>query len=236
MNPGPLESLAAGRPFELDVLAAVFTSLDGPDPVVQSRRVCQEAAERGFSNLLEEHSACWRSRWECCDIVIDGDEEAQRALRFNMYHLLSIAPWYSTRLSIPARGLSGQMYKSAIFWDTEVFMLPFFLHAFPAVARNLLMYRVHTLDGARRKAREYGYRGAFYAWESQESGDDACTLFNITDVIIGRLIRTYFRDKQIHISADIVYAIGNYHEATGDDSPQSWASCSASPTTNGSRA
>ncbi len=97
-------------------------------------------------------------------------------------------------------------------------MLPFFSHAFPQIARNLLLYRYHTLDGARRKAAEYGYRGAFYAWESQDTGDDACTLFNITDVFTNRPMRTYFRDKQVHISADIVYAFWQYYTITGDAS------------------
>jgi trehalose/maltose hydrolase-like predicted phosphorylase len=112
--------------------------------------------------------------------------------------------------------MSGQMYKGAIFWDTEIFMLPFFTHVFPRIARNLLLYRYYTLDGARRKAREYGYRGAFYAWESQDSGDDACSLFNVTDVFTNRPIRTYFRDKQVHISADIAYAFWKYFTSTGD--------------------
>jgi trehalose/maltose hydrolase-like predicted phosphorylase len=80
------------------------------------------------------------------------------------------------------------------------------------------MYRRRTLEGARRKARAYGFRGASYAWESQDTGDDACTLFNVTDVFTGRPIRTYFRDKQIHISADVVYAIRQYFSSTGDDS------------------
>jgi trehalose/maltose hydrolase-like predicted phosphorylase len=110
------------------------------------------------------------------------------------------------------------MYKGAIFWDTEIFMLPFFTHAFPSLARNLLLYRYHTLDGARRKAQEYGYRGAFFAWESQDTGDDACTLFNVTDVFTNRPMRTYFRDKQVHISADIVYAFWQYFSLTGDAS------------------
>jgi trehalose/maltose hydrolase-like predicted phosphorylase len=135
-----------------------------------------------------------------------------------MYHLLSIVPAHKTHASIPARGMSGQMYKGAIFWDTEIFMLPFFTHAFPSLARNLLLYRYHTLDGARRKAQEYGYRGAFYAWESQDTGDDACTLFNVTDVFTNRPMRTYFRDKQVHISADIVYAFWKYFSLTGDAS------------------
>lgn len=80
------------------------------------------------------------------------------------------------------------------------------------------MYRIHTLDGARRKAAEYGYLGAFYAWESQDSGDDACTLFNVNDVFTGRPMRTYFRDKQVHISADVVHGIWQYVAFTGDDS------------------
>ncbi len=108
------------------------------------------------------------------------------------------------------------MYKGAIFWDTEIFMLPFFIYTFPALARNLLLYRYHTLDGARRKAREYGYRGAYYAWESQEAGDDACTLYDVTDVFTNRPMRTYFRDKQVHISGDVVYAFWHYYVATGD--------------------
>ena len=194
------------------------TGLDTSNPFDISYQLCQQAASIGFDGLLNEHSALWSQRWEFCDIQIVGDEEAQQALRFSMYHLLSIVPTHTEHASIPARGMSGQMYKGAIFWDTEIFMLPFFTHAFPDLARNLLLYRYHTLDGARRKAHEYGYRGAFYAWESQDTGDDACTLFNVTDVFTNRPMRTYFRDKQVHISADIVYAFWQYFSLTGDAS------------------
>ncbi|MNZ83258.1 Nigerose phosphorylase [compost metagenome] len=99
-----------------------------------------------------------------------------------------------------------------------MFMLPFFLHTDPKVARNLMMYRIHTLGGARRKAAEYGFLGAFYAWESQDTGDDACTLFNVNDVFTGRPMRTYFRDKQVHISGDVVHGIWKYVQFTGDES------------------
>jgi trehalose/maltose hydrolase-like predicted phosphorylase len=192
--------------------------LDTPNPRETSRILCQQAASLGFEALLTEHTALWSQRWDDCDIQIEGDDAAQLALRFSMYHLLAIVPAHTERASIPARGMSGQMYKGAIFWDTEIFMLPFFTHAFPALARNLLLYRYHSLDGARRKAREYGYRGAYYAWESQDTGDDACTLFNVTDVFTNRPMRTYFRDKQVHISADIPYAFWQYYAATEDTS------------------
>lgn len=179
---------------------------------------CLRAKSRGYARLAAENAALWEDRWKMSDVKINGDDDAQKALRYSIYHLLSIAPSHSDRASIPARGLSGQVYKGAIFWDTEMFMLPFFLYTNPGIARNLMRYRVHTLDGARRKAAEYGYRGAYYAWESQDTGDDACTHFNVTDVFTGRPMRTYFRDKQIHISTDVVYGIWQYYRLTGDES------------------
>jgi trehalose/maltose hydrolase-like predicted phosphorylase len=206
------------KDFTLYKFISHVTGIEEPNPLELSRVLSQQAASIGFDELLSEHKKLWSHRWDDCDIQIVGDEEAQQALRFSMYHLLAIVPAHTEHASIPARGMSGQMYKGAIFWDTEIFMLPFFTHAFPNLARNLLLYRYHTLDGARRKAHEYGYRGAFYAWESQDTGDDACTLFNVTDVFTNRPMRTYFRDKQVHISADIVYAFWQYFSLTGDAS------------------
>ncbi|WP_235218509.1 glycoside hydrolase family 65 protein [Paenibacillus sp. FSL R7-269] len=214
----------AGETYEWYKYAAVFTGLDAEDgtgegsPDDWAVQTVQAAAATGYAGLLEAHRCKWAERWSRSDCVIEGDEEAQFALRYSMYQLLIIAPTKSEKVSIPARGLSGQVYKGAVFWDTEMFMLPFFLHSDPGIARNLMMYRIHTLDGARRKAAEYGYLGAFYAWESQDTGDDACTLFNVNDVFTGRPMRTYFRDKQIHISADVVHGIWQYVTFTGDDS------------------
>jgi trehalose/maltose hydrolase-like predicted phosphorylase len=208
--------LTKNTPFTIHKFVAHFTSLEVEAPLEASRLRCAEAATLGFAALLDEHNALWDNRWDDCDVQIEGDAEAQQALRFSMYHLLAIVPTHSDQASIPARGMSGQMYKGAIFWDTEIFMLPFFIHSFPALSRNLLLYRYHTLEGARRKAQAYGYRGAYYAWESQETGDDACTEYAVTDVFTNRPMRTYFRDKQIHISGDIVYAFWNYYDITGD--------------------
>ncbi|MFP4974046.1 glycosyl hydrolase family 65 protein [Paenibacillus sp. CN-4] len=207
----------AGETYTLVKYVSVVTGLDSEgDTGEEAVRLSLTAREIGYDRLLEEHKERWEHKWSLSDVLIEGDEAAQQALRYSMYQLHIIAPGHSEHLSIPARGLSGQVYKGAVFWDTEIFMLPFFLHTQPEVARNLLMYRVHTLDGARRKAAEYGYAGAFYAWESQETGDDACTLFNVNDVFTGRPMRTYFRDKQVHISADVSYGIWQFHRFTGD--------------------
>ncbi len=206
----------AGVEYSIERYVAFFTGRDGAgDPLPAATEAACAASLEGWDALLEDSGREWQNRWASADVTIEGDEEAQLALRYSIYHLLIIAP-ESDRQSIPARGLSGQVYKGGIFWDTEMFMLPFFDHTLPELARNLIRYRYHTLDGARRKAAEYGFRGAFYAWESQETGDDACSHFNVTDVHTGRPMRTHFRDKQVHISGDVAFAIWRHYRQTGD--------------------
>ncbi len=171
-----------------------------------------------YKAALELHKEYWENLWKHSEVKIKGDDAAMRALNYSLYHLHSIAPRHTKSLSIPARGLSGQTYKGAVFWDTEMFMLDFFLFTDPETARTLLKYRIDTLKGAKEKAASYGYDGAFYAWESQEGGYDACSDYNVTDVFTGRPMRTFFKDKQVHISAAIVYGIFRYVEWSGDKS------------------
>jgi trehalose/maltose hydrolase-like predicted phosphorylase len=198
---------------------SVYNSNDGVDDIVAAAsHDVSQAAKFGYSTCFAAHAKRWKERWNISNIKIEGDEEADIALRYSIYHLQIIAPHHTDQTSIAARGLSGQTYKGAVFWDTEMFLLPFYLYTDPQTARNLIKYRMKTLEGARRKAHEYGFRGAFYAWESQETGDDACSNYNVADVFTGRPMRTYFKDKQIHISADIAYAIWETYEFLGDDS------------------
>jgi kojibiose phosphorylase/nigerose phosphorylase len=175
-----------------------------------------------YESLKNAHADRWEQLWADSEVVIEsaieGDDEARLALNYSVYHLHSIAPRHADNLSIPARGLSGQTYKGAVFWDTEIFLLPFFEFTEPALARKLVKYRIDTLEGALAKAAEYELGGAFYAWESQEGGREGCTDFNVTDVFTGRPVRTYFRDKQIHISGDVAYALCKYADITGDSS------------------
>jgi nigerose phosphorylase len=196
---------------------SVYTGNDGASNILENcAKGALKAAAAGYDKVCNEHKAKWKARWEAADVIIEGNDKDQLALRYSIYQLQIIAPVHSTGQSIPARGLSGQTYKGAIFWDTEMFMLPFFLHTAPEVARNLINYRIKTLAGAKKKAAYYGYRGAFYAWESQENGEDACSDFNVTDVFTGRPVKTYFKDKQVHISAAVAYAIWEVYKFTGD--------------------
>lgn len=209
---------AAGQEYTIDVLAAVYTGADTKDPLTAALRAAASAAAEGYEESRSRNRNRWEQLWSRSRVVIEGDEAAQRAMDDSVYLLHCIAPRYSRSMSIPARGLSGQTYKGAVFWDTEMFMFDFFLFNEPETARTLLRYRIDTLDGARRKARSYGWKGAFYAWESQDGGADACSDYNVTDVFTGRPMRTYFRDKQVHVSAAIVYALRKYLRATGDGS------------------
>ena len=170
---------------------------------------------KDYLNLKDEHIKECLAQWSISQVVIDGPKDAQEGLDYSIYQLLSIAP-HKYITSIPARGVSGQTYKGAIFWDTEVFMLPFYILTNPSVARGLVEYRIKGLKGAKKKAKDFGFRGAFYAWESQEEGYEACSLYNITDAKTGEPIRTYFADKQIHISADVIKALFDYSTRTND--------------------
>jgi nigerose phosphorylase len=211
----------AGKTYTLYKYFAVFTENDPVKGPVLDAAVAavQKAKAMGYEACLAQHRSEWAKKWERCDVEVEGDDEAQRALRYSIFQLLMVAPTAGSTNSIAARALSGQVYKGAIFWDTEMFMFPFFLHTYPEKAVELMRYRIKTLDGARRKAKTEGpgYRGAFYAWESQETGDDACSYFNIGDPITGRDLRTHFRDKQIHISGDVAIAMWEYFKITGDD-------------------
>lgn len=169
-----------------------------------------------YQKLYKEHINNFNKKWDLSRVELIGNKEAQDAIDYSIYHLLILGnPDYST--SIPARGVSGETYKGAIFWDTEIFMVPFFTLTNPKIARKLLEYRINTLPGALAKAKEFGYVGAFYAWESQDTGLEACSKYNVTEPLTGKPIRTYFNEKQIHISFDIVYAIFNYYHVTHDE-------------------
>ncbi len=175
-----------------------------------------ESFSKTFAELLLPHQIRMRRYWEDADVEIDGDERAQFELRYSIYHLLILLDPTSYH-SVPARGVSGQTYKGAIFWDTEMFMMPFYALVHPAFARNTLVYRIRTLEGAKKKALKYGYKGAFYAWESQEDGVERCSDYNVTDPVTNEPIRTYFADKQIHISGDVALAFYRYVVLTGDE-------------------
>jgi len=169
----------------------------------------------GWRAVLAEHEAAWETRWAASDIVIDGDEIIQRAVRFAVYHLTSTANPEDDHVSVGARALTGDAYLGHVFWDTEIYLLPFYTAVWPEAARALLMYRFHTLPGARAKAAHFGFKGALYAWESADTGEETTPERVVgadgkpVDILTGKM--------EHHISGDIAYAVWQYWRFTNDD-------------------
>ena len=204
-----------GRSYRLDRTVAVFDSRSDNEPELAARAEAKRASSGGLSALVARHQEAWRARWAASDIRVEGDPAAQTALRFAGYHLISAANPDDERVSIGARALTGRAYAGHVFWDTEIFMLPFFALTWPEAARALLMYRHHTLPAARAKAVRYGARGAFYAWESADTGEDVTPKVVIAPD--GTVTPLLLAEQEQHISADIAFAVWNYWRATGDD-------------------
>lgn len=190
---------------------------DGPHDEVGDRAVA--ALERnkaiGWSGVLAAHEAAWDQRWGVSDVVIEGDDDVQRAVRFAVYHLISAANPDDERVSVGARALSGDTYFGHVFWDTEIYLLPFYTAVWPEAARALLMYRFHTLPAARDKAARLGWKGALYAWESADTGEETTPERVVAPD--GTWVEVPTGTAEQHISADIAYAVWEYWRVSGDD-------------------
>ncbi|HET7087851.1 MAG TPA: glycoside hydrolase family 65 protein [Anaerolineae bacterium] len=206
-----------GQEVIVDKHVAVFTSRD-----VDAQRVVDAAVERvsavvGWTSALKAQVDAWAEEWARTDVVIEGDDQAQLAIRFNLFQMLIAAPRHDDRVNIGAKTLSGFGYRGHSFWDTEIFMLPLFTYTAPHIARNLLNYRYRNLPAARRKARANGFEGAQFPWESADTGDEVTPTWLPHFADKTRLVRIWTGDIEIHISADIAYATYQYWQVTGDD-------------------
>lgn len=206
--------LGPRRQIALQRYVVVYTSRDTDDPRGAALMDLGAREWPPFDDALEQHAAHWQKRWRSADISISGSYATEQALRFNSYHLLSTAG-AKPYASVGARALSGRAYEGHIFWDVEIFMLPFYLHTEPALALNALRYRHRTLDGARERARECGCAGANFAWESTVTGEDV-TPDKIRLKTTGREIPIFTGTQQIHVTADVAYGVWRYWEATQD--------------------
>ncbi len=208
-------SATAGQTISVEKIVTVFTSQEVKMPVQAAQD--KLASLPSYPILFTAHQQAWQEVWQHSDIEIGGNSQAQLAVRYNLFQLFIGASPDNKRVSIPAKTLSGFGYRGHIFWDTEIFILPFFTFTQPAIASNLLTYRYHTLGGARRKAKHSGYQGAMFAWESAVTGDEVTPRWSMPNDPYAEDVRIWCRDREIHISADITYAIWQYWQATGDD-------------------
>ena len=178
-------------------------------------KLFQKAWRDDFAGLLKKHIEAWEKLWKRADVVIGGTANLQQNMRFNLYHMLICAHSDNGHSSIGARTLSGEGYRGHVFWDAEIFLLPFYLYTFPKVARNMLLYRYRRLDAAREIAKENGYKGAQFAWESGDTGEEETPEW--ARDFDRSIIKIHTHKMEHHITADIAYALYKYYTATGDD-------------------
>lgn len=170
--------------------------------------------EEGFEKELELQKEVYGKLWEEADIRIQGDFDLNRAVRFNVFHLMSTANDHDERINVGAKLLHGEEYGGHAFWDTELFMLPFFSWVFPKTAGNLESYRYHLLDAARDNAKKNGFLGAQYPWESADDGTEQCPDWTIEPD--GTCYRCYVAVYEHHVTAAVAYGICDYVKITKD--------------------
>ncbi len=203
------------KPATLTRIVVMVPAAAGDDPGREALAMLARARDLGARRLFAEHTREWERRWAASDVQVEADQAAQRSLRFGIYHLISAANPDDDRVSVGARGLTGEAYWGHVFWDTDIFLSPFYSLTWPEAARAMLMYRYRGLPAARAKAVRLGFRGALYAWEAAEAGEEATPDFVYG--LDGERIEIKTGTEEHHISADVAFAVWHYWHTTGDD-------------------
>lgn len=181
------------------------------------QRLLLNCKKEGYHNLCQDHQKEYDAYWKYAGIDIEGaGDEEKAAIAFAQYHLLGMTPYHTSKYSIGAKGLTGEGYKGHVFWDAELFILPYFIYTFPETARDLLIFRYKGLEGARKKAREYGYEGAMFPWEVAADGREQTPLYAALNIHTGKAAKVWSGIKEHHVTADIIYAVWEYYRVTGD--------------------
>lgn len=194
----------AGRRYDIDKFVGVCTSRDlaKGSPERRALAVAVKARRAGFERVLSRHTAVWDAAWRDKDVRIEGDAAAQQGIRFSMFQMEQAYSGRDPRLNIAARGLTGRTHGGQYFWDTEIYMLPYYVFNDPVKARSLLMHRHYTLPQARERAALHGLRGAMYPWSTID-GQESCKPWEYSLL-------------QIHVSGAVPYGVWLYQQATHD--------------------
>jgi trehalose/maltose hydrolase-like predicted phosphorylase len=186
-----------GETVSFALVGSICTTRDFTDPFSESERQVIYALHEGVNSLVAAHDRLWDELWQG-DIIIGGDDKAQKTVRSALYNLYSYCR-AGSNLSISPMGLSSQGYNGHIFWDSELWMFPPLLFMNQGIAESMINYRIERLKGAERKAEAYGYKGAMFPWESDDFGEESTPIFATTGQF------------EHHITADIAIACWNYY-------------------------
>ncbi|TDV24210.1 putative glycosyl hydrolase [Mycoplasmopsis mustelae] len=226
----------AGDIIVLEKLMSVHTSVDNKSYLL-SKSAIKDRANKKHQELLKTSyetlkqasiEKMYQRVWKEFYVKIEGDAESKYdslAFDFAIFHLNGFVPRHSTNLNVGAKGLSGEGYQGHTYWDTEFFINPIYLFNRPRIARNLLTYRYKGIQGAREKAKEIKERpqesnlkGAQFPWEMAWPSDgEVCPYWGQADVVTGQQVPIASRRQEIHVSADVAYAVNQYYQISNDE-------------------
>ena len=196
------KTLKAGESYTFSVVSSATSTEHYQDPLNEAERLTIFAALERTERLLQRHEEAWNELWKS-DIIIEGDLQAQKDVRFALYHLYSFAR-AGTAYSLSLMGLSGLGYNGHVFWDTELWMYPPLLVLQPDIAKSLLEYRFERLEAAKQNAFSHGYKGAMFPWESSDEGSEDTPVWALTGPF------------QHHITGCVGWAFWKYYQVTKD--------------------
>jgi maltose phosphorylase len=194
-----------GCEYDFTKFIAVTTSNDGIKDIRKAAKAkLDECLKKGYGRLLDEHSDEWGRLWKTADIEIEGNKRDEQAVRFNLYHVMQMGNKHNPRVNIGSRGLTSEMHYGNCFWDTELFIMPFFIYTDPSTAKALVQYRNLTLPAAREKAKKLWFEGAMFPWMSSWPGHEQADYWEYANIAV-------------HIVSDVSYGLMHYFNATNDE-------------------
>ena len=197
-----VKQLKAGETYSFSVVSSATSTEHYEDALNEAERLTIFAKLEGTQRLLQRHEEAWAKLWKS-DIIVEGDLQAQKDIRFALYHLYSFVR-EGTGYSLSPMGLSGLGYNGHVFWDTELWMYPPLLVLQPEIAKSILEYRFQRLGAARQNAFSHGYQGVMFPWESSDEGSEDTPVWALTGPF------------QQHITGCVGWAAWKYYQVTKD--------------------
>ena len=204
-----------GNSIRVEKMVSLFTSHDNAISETLVAVGKHVARYPNFAAALTEHESAWTELWDVGDIQLPHEPRVQLLLRFHISHVLQVCSRHTARhdAGVPARGLNGEAYRGHVFWD-ELYVYPYLNFRLPEITRGLLMYRYRRLAEARAAAREAGYRGAMFPWQSGSDGSEETQVVHLNPVS-GQWDPDHSHHQR-HVNAAIFYNVWQYYQATDD--------------------
>ena len=207
--------LRQGEPVRVEKLVSLYTTRDRAiyEPLTNAGKSVGRYPD--FAEALQRHTRAWDELWRSSDVLLPGNERVQHLLRLHISHILQVCSLHTTNhdAGVPARGLNGEAYRGHVFWD-ELYVFRYLTSRLPEITRELIMYRYRRLGEARAAAREAGYAGAMFPWQSGSDGSEETQVVHLNP--LSGQWDPDLSHRQRHVNAAIFYNVWHYHQATGD--------------------